>query len=228
MRGVCVACVYSRKMKLCIGGVDFKTKGLAKKYVTETIRKYIGSEINESSDDFAFFMALWMKSPAWVDGATHFEVATKFSGAAIRAVTGDGIKIDFSLRAAIRGKDVNTWTKLTIAMRGAIRPQIQQFKTKCNGKCDMCDKCGYLEIDHIIQFKDLMAGYLDSRSRVFPEVYTYTHSGWIFTQEDLGFEKEWQEWHRSRCSLRPLCSVCHLSVTKAGRSSDSELSASDS
>ena len=217
-------------MKLCIGGVDFKTKRAAKKYVTETIRKYIGSEINESSDDYAFFIALWVKSPAWVDGATHFEVATKFNGAAIRAVTCEGIKIDFSLRAAIRGKDVGTWTKLTIALRQSIRPQIQQFKAKCSGRCDMCDRCGHLEIDHIIQFKDIMSGYLDSRGRVYPEIYTYTHSGWIFTQDDLEFEKEWQEWHRSRCSLRPLCVHCHKIVTvgtRSGRSSDSDSSASD-
>src|SRR5690349_377054 len=146
-------------MKLQIGDMHFPTKAQAKKYVREVVEQYVGAEINEESEHFGFFTALWTRSPAWVEGVRHFEVSRKFLGAAIRAVTGDGVIIEFSMRAAVAGKDVNVWTKLTLALRASIRPQIQHFKGKCRGLCELCGNGGKIEIDHVVTFKSLMRDY---------------------------------------------------------------------
>lgn len=201
-------------MKLRLGEMDFQSMGDAKKYVMNLAKGFVGREIHPGSEHFEFFSALWLRSPNWESGLTHFEIGRKFMSAAFVAVTHEGKRIDFSLRTAVRGKDVGTWTKLTIALRGSIRPQIQTFKAECDGLCEMCGATEHLEIDHVVSFKSLMRGYLDSKNDVYPGEYDYNHSGWRFKSADWLFERDWQEWHRQKCLLRPLCSGCHLVVTK--------------
>ncbi len=216
-------------MKLQLGEKDFRSMSEAKNYVMNLAREFVGGEIHPESEHFDFFAALWLRSPSWEAGLSHFEVGRKFMGAAFVAVTHEGKRIDFSLRMAIRGKDVTTWTKLTIALRGSIRPQIQTFKAECDGKCEMCGADGHLEVDHVISFKSLMREYLDSRGNVYPVDYDYNHCGWRFKSADWEFNRDWQEWHAKKCSLRLLCVSCHLTVTKAAatwqvRTSDDEQS----
>ena len=213
-------------MKLRLGEKDFQSMSEAKKYVMNLAKEFVGGEIHPGSEYFDFFATLWLRSPNWVEGLSHFEVGKKFMGAAFVAITHEGKRVDFSLRTAIRGKEVNTWTKLTIALRGSIRPQIQAFKAQCEENCEMCGIAGKLEIDHVVSFKSLMRGYLDSKENMYPADYDYNHSGWRFKSADWAFEKDWQEWHKQRCALRPLCLSCHLVVTKTAaaqaRSSDDD------
>ena len=86
----------------------------------------------------------------------------------------------------------------------------------------MCDYNGFCEVDHVLAFKSLMRDYLGLRG-YYPSDYTYAHSGWTFRPEDREFEEEWVRFHEGRCSLRLLCHLCHLGVTK-GQRSDSETS----
>ena len=152
-------------------------------------------------------------------GECHFVIGQKFAGAAVKAVTTNGV-IDWSLRSAISGKQVSRWTMLTVALRGSIRPQMQRFRGAASGKCELCDFNGFCEVDHVIAFKSLMREYLDLRG-YYPSEYAYQHSGWAFRLEDREFEMEWVQFHEERCSLRLLCHGCHLVVTK-GQRSDSE------
>lgn len=180
----------------------------AKRYIMQAANEVIG-EIREGSEHFELFLALWARSPAWEPGLAYFEIGRKFLNAAIAAITQDGKRIDFSLRSAIRGKDVNTWTKATLAMRTAIRPQVQQFKAQAKNECEHCCSSEHLEVDHERSFRDLMRGYIASRSGAFPDRYAYKHSGWVFTEVEREFEIGWVQYHADHCSLRLLCHECH-------------------
>jgi hypothetical protein len=207
-------------MKLTIAGVEYRTKKMAKQFVKSVVDSIIGWEVRETSEHFGLLMSLWQRSPSLVPGDVYFVIGAKFASAAIKAITGDGIMIDWSLRSAISGKDVSRWTKLTQALRGAIRPQMQKFRGAGSGKCELCDFNGFCEVDHLKSFKSLMREYLDLRG-FYPENYEYAHSGWCFKPEDWEFEANWQQFHQERCSLRLLCHECHLGVTQRQRG-DSE------
>ena len=211
----------SANMKICIGPMKFTTKKSAKLHVKSIVESLIGWEVRETNEHFELLMGLWLRSPSFMPGECHFLIGAKFAGAAIKTVTGNGV-IDWSIRAAISGKEVSKWTMLTIALRGAIRPQMQRFRGAGSGKCELCDFNGFCEVDHIIAFKSLMREYLDLRG-YYPSEYVYAHSGWQFRPEDRAFEVEWVNFHEERCSLRLLCHSCHLVVTQRQRS-DSECS----
>ena len=202
-------------MKIRIGEVDFKSHFDAKKYARDIIGQYVGGCIGESSEHYEFMVALWGRSPNYSSGVLYFEIGRKFKGYAISSVTCEGV-IDWSLRSAVAGKSVNTWTMLTVAMRQAIRGQTTQFKAKSNNWCSLCESSGTLEVDHILSFKSLMRGYLDYAGK-YPDVYAYAHSGYMFRPEDREFEANWQKWHRERCLLRMLCVRCHSKCTLEAR-----------
>ena len=120
--------------------------------------------MRENSEHFKLLMSLWVRSPLFVAGECHFVVGRKFAGAAVKTVTTcEGLMIDWSIRSAISGKEVSTWTMFTVAMRAAIRPHMQKFRSAGSGKCEMCDYNGFCEVDHVISFKSLMREYLGLR-----------------------------------------------------------------
>ena len=204
--------------------MKFTTKKSAKLHVKSIVDSLIGWEVRESSEHFELLMGLWLRSPSFVPGECHFVIGAKFAGVAMKAITCEGQNIDWSIRSAISGKEVSRWTKLTQALRGAIRPQMQKFRSAGSGKCEMCDFNGFCEVDHKISFKSLMREYLGLRG-YYPSEYVYAHSGWAFRLEDREFEAQWVEFHEVRCSLRLLCHGCHKGVTQRQRS-DSESEAS--
>ena len=209
-------------MKLRLGEKDFQSMSEAKKYVMNLAKEFVGGEIHPGSEYFDFFAALWLRSPSWEKGLSHFIVSQKFLNAAFAAIIQGGKRVDFSLRTAIRGKDCTTWTKITLAMRIAIRPQVQAFKAQSKNKCELCDSSEHLEVDHERSFRDLMRGFIESRGGVFPERYDYKHSGWVFTEADRDFELGWVQYHQSRCSLRLLCHDCHQQRTLQQRRENSQ------
>ena len=176
-------------MKLCLDGVGYGSKKLAKQYVRSVVESLIGWEVRESSEHFKLLMSLWMRSPCYVEGDCHFVIGQKFAGAAVKAVTSNGV-IDWSIRSAISGREVSRWTMLTVALRGSIRPQMQRFRGAGSGKCELCDFNGFCEVDHKIAFKKLMRDYLELRG-YYPSEYVYQHSGWAFRLEDREFEQQW-------------------------------------
>ena len=202
-------------MKVRIGSSEFKSQSVAKKHVQGVIEQYAGEHVGESSEHWSLINALWERSPSYVSGVLYFEVSRKFRGCAISSITCEG-NIDWSVRSAVSGKTVNKWTMLTVAMRQAIRPQIQKFKAGCSRLCEICQSGSKLEIDHTVSFKSLMRGYLD-QAGPSPDVYMYMHAGWMFRPEDREFEANWQQYHEERCSLRPLCVPCHQKCTLEAR-----------
>ena len=204
-------------MKICLGAQSFASKKHAKVHVSRILSGLVGWEVRESSEHFELLMGLYRRSQTHESVISHFLIIEKFGRVGVRAVTGEGKMIDWSLRSAIAGGDVTMWGKLTGAMRNSIRAQTKKFKAESNGRCALCDAGGFMEADHYgIQFKDLMREYLASRG-YFPSSYDYELVGWVFKPEDQGFEQGWQEFYLKLCSLRLLCHSCHLTVTKGQR-----------
>jgi hypothetical protein len=134
-------------VRVQIGGAEFPTMAAAKVYMRKIIEGCVGRYIDESNEHWPMISALWQRSPNFESGLLYFEASRKFKGCAIKAVTSAG-NIDWSIRSAISGKDVGKWTKLTLAMRTAIRPQTVQFRYKSSKLCEICGSGGFLEVDH--------------------------------------------------------------------------------
>ena len=125
---------HTLRMKLCLADVQFGSKKHAKVYVKSIVNSLIGCEVRKNSEHFKLLMSLWVRSPLFVAGECHFVVGRKFAGAAVKTVTTcEGLMIDWSIRNAISGKEVPTWTMLTVAMRAAIRPQMQKLRFAGSG-----------------------------------------------------------------------------------------------
>ena len=175
-------------MNLLIGGIVFATKRLAKEYAIDLAKKHVGGRIDENSPDFGVFCDLWVRSPSYEDGMSHFEVGRRFSSVSIKTLIRDGRIIDWSLRNAVSGHFPGIHTQLTLAMRLAIRPQIQAFKYG-NNRCEQCCSWENIEIDHIVPFKELMSKYVSKGAR--PEYYHFSQSGWAFAKEHSEYEQGW-------------------------------------
>jgi hypothetical protein len=216
-------------MKIIIGGEIFATKAKAKEYVVNLTKKYIGGRVDESSPDFGVFSDLWTRSPSFEEGPCHFEVGKRFTSVAIKTVLREPVNrvIDWSLRSAVSGRFPSQHTQLTLAMRLAIRPQIQAFKYN-NRQCAQCYVYNDIQIDHVTSFKDLMRAFIDKECP--PTFYYFSPSGWAFCPEHVDYENKWTEFHLTKARLRPLCADCHKDVTQFARrqemksrnSSDSE------
>ena len=206
-------------MKIDIGGCAFATKAAAKKHATQVLTKYKGRRIDVGAEDYGFIAALWKRSPSWAEGYTKFDVGQKFNGLGITAVGDGGKSIDWSIKTAVSGRNVNMWSMLTQAMRGAIRPQILAFRGRSVVHCELCSSTRQIEVDHVVTFKVLMYQWLELWGDERPSDFVYSHAGFQFREEDEAFRRGWANHHRVHCRLRFLCSDCHVKVTTEARQS---------
>ena len=215
-------CVYfdQPNMKIVIGDQTFSSKLEAKKAATLVLSQYKGQRIEVGQKDYSFVEALWKRSPSWVDGYDAFYIGQKGFGIGLTSFAGDGkCAIDWSVKVAISGRNVNTHTMLTQAMRVAIRPQVLAYRGRGLVHCEKCSSSDKIEVDHVVTFRTLMYQWLDQWQGEKPSEFIYTHAGWLFGQEDESFKKGWADYHRVHCRLRFLCSQCHLGVTAETRQS---------
>jgi len=130
-------------------------------------------------------------------------------------VKNNGDEDDVSLlNNCITGKPKDN---LTIAMRNAIYPQIQEFKLHSVMECVLCHCTTNIHIDHYQpQFVDLTTAFLQDWNGLLPNTFEQNdcHSK-IFTHADTDFELKWIAYHRSHAVLRVLCKTCNLSRKKS-------------
>ena len=204
-----------------MGGLWFPTKTEAKNVIRRILRSLIGQDVRPGSEHFKLISGIWERSALRRPEVSHFIVIEKLSGMGIRAVIGDNSYVDFSVRESISGHSVSHWTKLTSALRLAIRPQIREFKAGMDGRCAICDCSGWMEADHYkISFRDLMRQFLAGRD--VPNQFEYCAEGYRFTVMDSNFEAQWLDFHKEHCSLRLLCPECHKRATRRQQRTESE------
>ena len=100
--------------------------------------------------------------------------------------------------------------RINWAMRYSIKKQIFEFKnTNKNKPCEFCGTYSDITADHIIKFKKLKDDFLSENPDHPKEFSKSKYGSDIFREEDIEFEKLWQEYHRKNATLRILCKDCN-------------------
>lgn len=96
------------------------------------------------------------------------------------------------------------------AMRYSVKEQIFEFKnTNKNKPCELCGTYSDITADHIIKFKKLKDDFLSENPDHPKEFSKSKYGSEIFREEDIEFEKLWQEYHKKNATLRILCANCN-------------------
>ena len=132
----------------------------------------------------------------------------------LQLIKSDGRIDNVSYKACIykQSKDSN----LKNAMRYAIINQILEYRNTCDKLvCEMCRSEQNIQIDHVIQFKQLYNNFLLQNTVPVPTQFddNYYNSA-MFKDDDFNFENSWYEYHKNHCILRCLCSKCNLTRNK--------------
>ncbi len=106
------------------------------------------------------------------------------------------------------------------AFRSAIQPQIQQFKkdhkeTTGDWKCTLCKKnftSDQVEVDHIVQHKDLVAEFVCSKG-IYASTFIWSDAICFFS--DKSYEKLWSDYHKDTAQLQILCRSCHCKKSRS-------------
>jgi hypothetical protein len=101
-------------------------------------------------------------------------------------------------------------TSIYYDMRYSIKEQIMEFKfTNKNKPCELCGTYLNITADHIIKFKKLKDNFLLNNPEYPKEFGKSKYGSEIFREEDIEFEKTWQEYHMKNATLRILCTNCN-------------------
>jgi 5-methylcytosine-specific restriction endonuclease McrA len=121
----------------------------------------------------------------------------------------NGDIIDISvLNKCIRGR--NDKNDLNTAMRDSIKPQLSDFRKTCIYSCVLCGATKDLDVDHHKPlFCELYGNFISNRKDV-PIVFDDNKSNVkCFRKEDVQFQIEWNNYHKTNAVLRMLCKVCN-------------------
>lgn len=213
------------KKKYNIGEITFHTKLEAEKY---TRNKIIQTGIKNNVKD-KFFMDLIKNYYDYDSIKSNIDSVNiepnpfrnKYYHLSINLT--DGKKVDISWRKCARqDKPSSDNNNLTRALRMAIYDEIIEFK-KENSKnmiCQFCKSTEDIEVDHIIEFKNIMNNFLkDIKHRKDINIpcdfdYHEYYKSPIFKESDNKFMKIWQVYHYRNSELRFLCKKCNLSRNK--------------
>lgn len=108
---------------------------------------------------------------------------------------------------------------LKIAMRVAIQPQIDEFKSRQTRLiCELCKEIYRIEIDHHSEktpFAKVYSDFMEINTLPIPVSFNDT-KGYIkcFKDTDKKFEEKWAEYHKNNVILRMLCRACNSSQPK--------------
>jgi len=128
----------------------------------------------------------------------------------INLIKSTGEYEDVSYRCCINQRNNNF--NLNQALRYAIDPQIQEFRSKNINKCEKCGSTNNIHIDHIVMFKNLVDDFLKTTSKPIPSEFDDNeYNGAKFKTSDKEIENEWFIYHKKNAKLRCLCSKCNLS-----------------
>jgi len=101
---------------------------------------------------------------------------------------------------------------LTQAMRTAITPQIQAFRTKHPvQECEICKVCRKIEVDHYPKtFANIKKTFLECDTNAkLPSKFIWIKSAYYFHPNDTTFAQKWETYHKDRATYRYLCDKCN-------------------
>ena len=102
------------------------------------------------------------------------------------------------------------------SMRYAILDQVLEYKNGCDELvCEICGSEQYIQIDHVILFKQLFDDFLSQNTLPVPTTFgsTYYNSA-KFKDVDKEFVNSWCDYHKKHAILRCLCNKCNQTRSK--------------
>ncbi len=194
-----------------------KTKKEVKEYTQGLIKtlKSVRSMRVQSPESYVYFKELLKghpENPEKTSKMTDLKIVRNKlgKGYTLMMVNKDGTEEDISWNKCIYG-DFNS-NYLYIAMRSAVYEQINEYRKKNKWECELCRVIGNKEgyhVDHVNYFEQLKACFLRNRTDI-PETFdTNEYHQKCFREEDIKFQKEWEEYHKKNAVLRILCKKCN-------------------
>lgn len=207
---------------------SFKTQGELEKYVRGVINN-IGQcdSIKERNiETYNFLCCLFMRHPACTEKMNNMiDICVKLNkyknGYELYIIRGNGECEDISWRKSVSGKGETSLSKLKIAMRVSVDPQIHKYRFACEARftCAECSNCdGPFEVDHIKHFEQLVEEFLNTHKYLsIPTEFEDTTDGTNrkqFKSCDKDVETMWYNYHEKHATLRILCKKCNASRPK--------------
>lgn len=206
-----------------VGDLNFKTKIDLHKYTEKLLEKKGICEIDNSDEDFSFFLSLYSRKPShsyYVKTIQKFKIALnpikKNKANHLSCINTNNKEFVFSWRACCDGRDTKLIDKLKEACRTSIKEQISNCWCN-NNKCNRCGKTktdGF-EVDHVPEFIKLFKDFMETNTIQIPDDFESDPitSQSIFKKEDYIFEQAFQNYHRENAILQLLCKECHREKT---------------
>jgi hypothetical protein len=213
-----------------IGSRAFATQKEAMEYVRNTL-KGIGATRSVKSTDsnvYSFLLQLCERHPnkdQKLEGMIDFVIQPnpinkKHLALFIKKSNND--ILDISWITCVKGKPNTHKAELRKAMRYAIEYQVQEYRSSVTNKrfCQNCltsKKCEYHIHHHINEFEDIVKGFLTITKAVTPTQFDEDKTTYqrVFHEDDFGFEKDWQLYHKQHATLQFVCKTCNLSTLKS-------------
>ena len=138
----------------------------------------------------------------------------------------DGHKDDVSWDKSITGAASTPSRKLAFAYRQAVQSQTDGFKAAAPLPCP-CAHCTItlatrqaMQVDHIIQFRDLITAFVEGSAIAVPDLVMSDQSCRTkhrFHDVDHVFKASWAAYHQQHATLQITCATCNLVTLPALR-----------
>ena len=133
----------------------------------------------------------------------------------ILVINSDTTETDISWKCCISARPPIYY--LSQSLRHSIKDQIANFKCKSLKTSQNCSICtqptnGYIHIDHIVPFADLVKSFHTINKYPLPTKFNDNDKGWpcVFKDEDKEYESSWQSYHSTNATLRLTCPPCNI------------------
>jgi len=201
---------------------NFKTQKALKEHFKGLIQK-IGlceSILNEYPQHYNDFIELFKRHPNYDEKCQNIiDIMIRknpvYNNLELIIKKEDDSIDDISYLVCVSGKPKND---LKTAMREAIQPQIDEFKSMSILICELCNSTTSIHIDHHSDFTPFEKLYIDFMNINKLPIPTSFNSNKAhincFKEKDKEFSKSWYEYHRLNVSLRVLCKKCNQSQTR--------------
>ena len=196
--------------------LTFKNATQKTKYFQKILNKGVCTSLKtEREDDYNDMMVLFTEHPEYPEKLRDVvdimivrnKKVPKYYEFNLVRENGDIEDISYRCCITKRGKE----TDYLNAMRNAIEPQINYFRTISERECEICGSNNEIQIDHIYEFCDLVKDFQKTTSLDKPSIFNDNYCNMaIFKEEDKEYEKEWYIYHKDNAKLRPLCKRCNI------------------
>jgi hypothetical protein len=200
-----------------LNGITYKTKIATQKAIQAKIKELNLCSIDERHFDFSFFCDLIFLHENRENkigcGLKQFHIrhnAMNYNERTLFVERIDGTEESWSYKACLNIKQ----NDLTAALRSAIEPQTELYKTFAKRECCYCNTLlGPFHTDHkTTPFSKIKDDFLKTTKKEPPKKFGKDNIKFnvIFLDIDTEFKNEWFLYHQSVADYQILCASCNI------------------